>query len=103
MPFATASDGTRLAYEVIGAGGATIGLFLGVVMLSLIWLERRAIARIQIRRGPNRLGPFGVLQPVVVRPVDGHFELIMGERRWRATQEAGLTTIPSSDPAAAAA
>ncbi len=37
----------------------------------------------------------GVLQPIVVRPVDDGFELIMGERRWRATQEAGLDTIPA--------
>lgn len=37
----------------------------------------------------------GVLQPVVVRPVDDGFELIMGERRWRATQAAGLSTIPA--------
>ncbi|MDM7830147.1 ParB/RepB/Spo0J family partition protein [Cellulomonas edaphi] len=37
----------------------------------------------------------GVLQPVVVRPVGDHYELIMGERRWRATQEAGLETIPA--------
>ncbi len=43
---------------------------------------------------------FGVLQPIVVRPVsvgdDGtHYELIMGERRWRASQRAGLDTIPA--------
>jgi len=37
----------------------------------------------------------GVLQPVVVRAVDDGFELIMGERRWRATQAAGLDTIPA--------
>ena len=42
----------------------------------------------------------GVLQPVVVRPLeepdgDARFELIMGERRWRASQQAGLTTIPA--------
>lgn len=38
----------------------------------------------------------GLLQPVVVRPLgDGKFELIMGERRWRATQEVGLSTIPA--------
>ncbi len=37
----------------------------------------------------------GVLQPVVVRQVDDGYELIMGERRWRATQAAGLTTIPA--------
>lgn len=41
---------------------------------------------------------FGVLQPIVVRPVDEadfKYELIMGERRWRASQEAGLTEIPA--------
>ena len=38
----------------------------------------------------------GLLQPVVVRPsAPGEYELIMGERRWRATQHAGLDTIPA--------
>jgi len=37
----------------------------------------------------------GVLQPVVVRPADEGYELVMGERRWRATQMAGLATIPA--------
>jgi ParB family chromosome partitioning protein len=38
---------------------------------------------------------FGLLQPVVVRPVADGYELIMGERRLRATQLAGLETIPA--------
>ena len=37
----------------------------------------------------------GVLQPVVVRRVDDRFELIVGERRWRASRAAGLSTIPA--------
>jgi ParB family chromosome partitioning protein len=38
----------------------------------------------------------GVLQPVVVRPrADGGYELIAGERRWRAAREAGVPTIPA--------
>ena len=38
----------------------------------------------------------GLLQPVVVRSVgDGNYELVMGERRWRAVQKAGLATIPA--------
>ena len=37
----------------------------------------------------------GVLQPVVVRRAGARFELIVGERRWRATQVAGLKTIPA--------
>ena len=38
----------------------------------------------------------GLLQPVVVREVgDGRYELVMGERRWRASRAAGLATIPA--------
>jgi ParB family transcriptional regulator, chromosome partitioning protein len=38
----------------------------------------------------------GLLQPVVVRPLGAErFELVMGERRWRAAQAAGLATIPA--------
>jgi ParB family transcriptional regulator, chromosome partitioning protein len=38
----------------------------------------------------------GLLQPIVVRRLErDKYELVMGERRWRATQQAGLTTIPA--------
>lgn len=36
----------------------------------------------------------GVIQPLVVRPKGSDFELIAGERRWRASQLAGLTEVP---------
>jgi ParB family chromosome partitioning protein len=43
---------------------------------------------------------FGLLQPIVVRPVKdsasgARYQIVMGERRWRAAQEAGLATIPA--------
>ncbi|MBI3227811.1 MAG: ParB/RepB/Spo0J family partition protein [Mycolicibacterium cosmeticum] len=43
---------------------------------------------------------FGVMQPIVVRAVPGsgdgpQYQLVMGERRWRASQEAGLSAIPA--------
>lgn len=42
------------------------------------------------------LGEKGVLQPVLVRPLaDGRYELIAGERRWRAAKIAALTEIPA--------
>jgi ParB family chromosome partitioning protein len=37
----------------------------------------------------------GLLQPVLVRPTDEGFELIVGERRWRAARRAGLQSIPA--------
>lgn len=36
----------------------------------------------------------GVIQPLVVRRVDDHYQIIAGERRWRASQKAGLREIP---------
>jgi ParB family chromosome partitioning protein len=36
----------------------------------------------------------GVLQPILVRPVNGRFEIVAGERRWRAAQRAGLLKVP---------
>jgi ParB family transcriptional regulator, chromosome partitioning protein len=39
---------------------------------------------------------FGLMQPIVVRELGGDsYEIVMGERRWRATQQAGLKTIPA--------
>ena len=44
----------------------------------------------------SSLREHGVLQPVLVRPMEGdRFQLIAGERRWRASQRAGLQTIPA--------
>lgn len=52
----------------------------------------------------DSIAEIGVLQPVVIRPLDASetsrngevaYELVMGERRWRAVQTAGLDTIPA--------
>ncbi len=36
----------------------------------------------------------GIIQPLIVRKVDGKYELIAGERRWRASKKLGLKTVP---------
>src|SRR5918992_109968 len=36
----------------------------------------------------------GVIQPIVVRKIDDGYEIVAGERRWRASQRAGLLKVP---------
>ncbi len=46
----------------------------------------------------DSIATYGVLQPILVRPnanFEGYFEIIAGERRWRAAKMAGLTEIPA--------
>ncbi len=44
----------------------------------------------------NSIREHGVVQPIVVRPLDdGFFQLIAGERRWRAAQRTGLARVPA--------
>ncbi len=48
-----------------------------------------------LRELADSIAAQGVIQPIVVRPLgDGRFEIIAGERRWRASQQAGLSEIP---------
>lgn len=43
----------------------------------------------------NSIRAQGLMQPIVIRPVETGYEIIAGERRWRAAQMAGLTAIPA--------
>jgi len=43
----------------------------------------------------DSIGVQGIVQPIVVRPEGSHFELVAGERRWRAAQLAGLQKVPA--------
>lgn len=48
-----------------------------------------------LRELADSIAAQGVVQPIVVRPVgEGRYEIIAGERRWRASQQAGLDEIP---------
>ena len=54
-----------VSYIVTAVIGSFVILnFVGVMLILLVWVERRLLARFQVRRGPNRVGPFGLLQPL---------------------------------------
>jgi ParB family chromosome partitioning protein len=56
---------------------------------------RRSFADADLADLAQSIREHGIVQPVVVRPAaGGSFEIIAGERRWRAAQRAGLTDIP---------
>ena len=57
---------------------------------------RKAFDADALERLAESVAEAGVVQPVVVRPLaDGRYELIAGERRWRAASRAGLATVPA--------
>ncbi len=56
---------------------------------------RRVFDPEQIHSLADSIRRHGVLQPVVVRRAGERYELVVGERRWRASRAAGLSTIPA--------
>ncbi len=56
---------------------------------------RREFEAEALQQLARSVGQHGVLQPVVVRPAGDRYELVMGERRFRASQLAGRQTIPA--------
>ncbi len=74
----------------------------GLTMLAVdkiqrgVYQPRRDMDQASLEELASSIRSQGVIQPIVVRPVDmGRYEIIAGERRWRAAQLAGLTEIPT--------
>jgi ParB family chromosome partitioning protein len=59
------------------------------------WQPRREFPADEIAELAESVRRHGVLQPIVLRPVEGRYQLIAGERRLRAAREAGLAEIPA--------
>ena len=58
---------------------------------------RRAFAENELAELADSIRQHGVIQPIIVRPVKGshdRYEIIAGERRWRASQAAGVHEVP---------
>jgi ParB family chromosome partitioning protein len=88
--------GALIPTEVANAGGSAL-LELPVESLSVNNFQpRRQFDEEALTSLTASVRELGVLQPVLVRQVgDGAYELIAGERRWRAAKRAGLQTIPA--------
>lgn len=56
---------------------------------------RRFFDPIQLEDLAKSIKEFGVIQPIIVRQADNHYELVAGERRTRASQSLGMKTIPA--------
>lgn len=63
-----------------------------------VYQPRREMAADALSDLAESIRKHGVMQPIVVRPLEsapGKYEIIAGERRWRAARQAGLATIPA--------
>src|SRR5436309_10410817 len=56
---------------------------------------RKNFAREALQELIDSIRQHGIIQPLIVREAGARFELIAGERRWRAAQEIGLATVPA--------
>jgi ParB family chromosome partitioning protein len=60
---------------------------------------RRTIDPMELEQMVATIRTLGIIQPIVVRPLDGSqadsYEIVAGERRWRAAQLAGISTVPA--------
>ena len=120
IPTGPADGGHRLgeaaADVVIGGAGVVRDVPEPAVGVEDIGAVYREIAPTDIEPNPRQprqvfddealaelvhsIREFGLMQPIVVREVEGsvsgrRYQLVMGERRWRAAQQAGLTAIPA--------
>jgi ParB family chromosome partitioning protein len=59
------------------------------------WQTRTRMAEAALDELAVSIRASGVVQPIVVRYIDGRYQLIAGERRWLASQRAGCATIPA--------
>lgn len=87
----------REGWQLDGPAGA--GAIVRAIPIDAIrpspYQPRRSVDRAQLEELIESIREHGVLQPVLVRPVDAGFELVAGERRWRAAQAVGLPAVPA--------
>jgi ParB family transcriptional regulator, chromosome partitioning protein len=112
LPFTVSVTSQHMAKSALGKGlGALIGTrpmtrapdlepteqIRTIALTSIIpsaLQPRKEFGRDALQELVDSIRQHGIIQPLLVRPVNGRHELIAGERRWRAAQEAGLAEVP---------
>ncbi len=96
-----------LAYTKDGQGVVEVDFASSQEKLTLLPIDsirpgkyqpRKEMDPVALEELANSIRTQGIIQPLIVRPVnqqDPYYELIAGERRWRAAQLAGLTEVPA--------
>ncbi len=92
-------DGEEVSSSALRASAAAgsegiVDLAVGVIRRNPRQ-PRRVFDSAALEELATSIASIGVVQPVIVRRVDDGYELIAGERRWRAAQKAGYTVIPA--------
>jgi ParB family chromosome partitioning protein len=99
--------GDAAAAVVLGGGGGTLTAEVGAVYREIDPATidpnprqpRQVFDEEALSELVHSIREFGLMQPIVVRAVPGEgvlrYQIVMGERRWRAAQQAGLATIPA--------
>jgi len=108
IPTGPADGGPRLgeaAADVVIGGSTVEGVNVGAVYREIdpALIEpnprqpRQVFDEEALAELVHSIREFGLMQPIVVREAaaGGRYQLVMGERRWRASQQAGLTSIPA--------
>jgi ParB family chromosome partitioning protein len=90
--------GKGLGALIPGAGGLAGQPRADIPLTKLVanpLQPRQSMGEEELRDLVSSVKQHGVLQPIVVRPIRDRFEVVAGERRWRAAASAGLETIPA--------
>ena len=95
------AEGVESSDAASGGGSAAADGSPGVVELPVTAIRRnprqprRVFDPAALEELATSIASVGVVQPVIVRRVEDGYELIAGERRWRAAQQAGFTVVPA--------
>jgi len=93
----TAAQGVATAQESVSSQDKVWTISIEKLK-SGIYQPRKNFDKDSLEELSKSIQEHGILQPIVVRPVGsgqmGHFEIVAGERRWRAAQSAGLHEVP---------